>query len=260
MEIASLIIAILSFVISVLNMLKKSKDKEKKYAPVLEINQNIYTGSLYSFHYTESQEEQQQEEFILDRRLFETKKNTENNTNGNVEKTVESHYSLIVDTSMDEIERIEAIGFDKLVIRNVGYSLSKITIKSIEFQKNNNIKVLEKSQRNFLSLNMRQNDEISLFVSGRFGKNGYQPFNVKKLIDDNGEYEKKLSAIKGSNLLNTRCISEADNWNKIKVILNTQNLYGDEYTQTVEFSISNNTYYMTVSEPKYIRKNIFQKL
>lgn len=128
MEIASLIIAILSLVISVLNMLKKSKDKEKKYAPILEINQSIYTGSLYSFHYTESQEEeQQQEEFILDRRLFET--------NENVEKKVESHYSLIVDTSIGESECVEAIGFDKLVIRNVGYSLSKITIKSIEFQK-----------------------------------------------------------------------------------------------------------------------------
>lgn len=215
----------------------------------MEINQSIYIGSLYSFHNTVSQREEKREDFILDRRLFINKES----------KEIESHYSLIIDTAITEDYCDLSIGFDNLYIRNVGYSLSKITIDSIEFSLGTQKRLLEQTERNCLYLNMRQNDEISILVSGKFGKIGYQPFDVESLNDDSGEYAEKLSAIKGSNLLNTRCISEADSWDEIKVVLKTENLYGREYIQTVKFNIVSNTYYIKVSEPRPIIKNPFNK-
>lgn len=102
---------------------------------------------------------------------------------------------------------------------------------------------------------MRKNDEIEVLISGRFGKSNYQPFTTKTLGDLNGQYAEKLADIKeDTNLLNTRCISEADNWDKIITKIQTENLYGNSYTQEIEFNIENNTYYMKTSAPKLVKR------
>lgn len=254
-NLATAIIAVFSLIISIISIIIARKEKAKEYAPIIEVNQSYYNGSKYAFPDVESQVEELKEDvmedFILDRRLFCLKENAEEEKN-------ESYFSLFIDTSVEEDDSTEIkniVGFDRLVIRNVGYSLSKIIINEITFHKNNQIKVLNKATRNKLLLNMRKNDEIEILVSGRFGKNNYQPFISKTLGDDTGEYAEKLSTIKeDTNLLNTRCISGADNWDKIITRIQTENLYGDSYTQEIEFSIENNTYYMKTSAPELIKK------
>lgn len=245
-----IIIAVFSLIISILNMIYNRRDTVKKRAPILEVNQSYYNGgSKYTFSKIDSQKDDERECIILDRRLFQ-KNNDEQ----------ESHFSLIFDTAIGQSNLEEAIGFDTLVIRNVGYSLSKITIEEICFFKENDclIKLCD-SKRNKLLLNMRKNDEITILLSGRFGKMGYQPLFVDKLNDFDGEYAKKLSKIKDTNLLNTRCISEADNWDNIIVKIRTENLYGEQYIQNINFSISNNTYYMKTSKPKRCMSNIIKR-
>lgn len=244
-------ISIISLIISILNMINSRKNKEKERAPILEINQSYYNGSKYVIPEIVSQIDNEREEIILDRRLFLRKE----------DKKIESWYSLIIDTAVKEKEYLESIGFDTLVIRNVGYSLSKITIEEIAFSKSGCEKrVLNSTKRNKLLLNMRKNDEISVLVSGRFGKSGYQPLITEKLNDFDGEYAKKLSEIKGNNLLNTRCISEADNWDRITIKVRTENLYGDKYIQSIDFSIVNNTYYMITSKSQLDKSNVLSRM
>jgi|GEM_PF-6169699 len=250
-DVITAIIAIFSLFLSIISIRISRKDKEKEYAPILEINQSYYNGAKYEFSNVISQLEEKREDFILDRRLF-----CEKGKDKNV-----SYYSLFIDTAIGESDGDDKktnnviTGFDRLVIRNVGYSLSKIIINEISFCKGEKKRVLCKSDRNKLLLNMRKNDEIEVLISGRFGKSNYQPFTTKTLGDSNGQYAEKLADIKeDTNLLNTRCISEADNWDKIITKIQTENLYGNSYTQEIEFSIENNTYYMKTSAPKLVKR------
>ncbi len=241
----TIIISVSSIILSIVNMFFVRKDRAKDKAPILEINKSCYNGSRYEFPNVIAQLDKEREDFILDRRLFRDKN----------DNTIDSNYSLLIDTDVQNKNYIESIGFDTIIIKNIGFSLSKISIEKIVFKNElNEEKILIASKRNKLLLNMHKGDEITVLISGRFATSGYQPLNTEKLNDINGEYADRLSKIKGTNLLNTRCISEADNWTSILISIKTENVYGQKYIQEVHFSIENNTYYMKTSKAKLICK------
>lgn len=139
------ILTVFSLIISIISIKISRKDKAKEYAPIIEINQSYYNGSKYEFPDVKSQnnrlkEDLTNEDFILDRRLFCLK--------GNTKEKNKSYFSLFINTSIEEDDDITTdnmiIGFDRLVIRNVGYSLSKIIINEITFHKDDQTKALKK--------------------------------------------------------------------------------------------------------------------
>lgn len=260
----SIVIAAVSLFISIINILITIKESSIKGAPILEINQSYYNGNKYSFAEIEAQKNQEDffngEQIMLDQRFFQF-----NDASG--KNNIKPYFSLILNgtnlemaNKKDKIradenkELVSSVGFDKLVIRNVGSPLSKITVKEICFLDDEYKEILKLygKTRNILMLNLRKNDKIEVLTS--FVSDYKMPFNIEALNDEERKYAQQLSKIKGANLLNMRCISKADKWKKIKATVFTENLYEKKYRQYVEFYIEDNTYRMRCTYPKPVNR------
>lgn len=230
----SLLSLLLSIISNIRIVITEKAEKALIRAPILNIDECIFNGAKYSFIDAQNTSSNPKT-FILDRRCFEE------------ENGVKAYYSLLMDTSLpttSETDKISVVGFDTMLIRNIGYSLisAEITQIKMTLKANRNPIILNPSKNNSLRISLTNSSTIELQLSCKATIQADCPFDMEKLVDE--KYYAELAAISGSNLINTYCESMADLWTEILICCNTKNIHNETYSQKIRFFIENNVYYV----------------